>query len=58
MVAPVDHKYEFPVVDVKVTLPPWQNVVAPPAVIVAVGNVFTETTIDSEVFLQPFASVT
>ncbi len=45
-------------VEVKVTLPPWQNVVAPPAVIVDVGNVFIETTVAAEVFLHPFASVT
>ena len=44
--------------EVNVTLPPWQNVVAPPAVIVAVGNVFIKITVAAEVFLHPFASVT
>ena len=54
----MDHKYELPVVEVKVTLPPWQNVVAPPAVIVAVGKAFTEITVAVDVFLHPFTSVT
>ena len=40
------------------TLPPAQNVVGPPAVIVGVGFAFTVTTVDAEVPLQPFASVT
>ena len=42
VVAPVDHKYEEPALDVKVTLPPTQKVVGPPAVIVGVeGEEFT-----------------
>ena len=50
VVAPVDQT--FPVADeeVKTTLPPVQNVVAPPAVIVGVvGNGFTVTVVAAEV---------
>jgi hypothetical protein len=42
VVSPVDHKYELPVLEVKITDPPEQNVVELPAVIVGVaGNAFT-----------------
>ena len=34
MVAPVDHKYPFPELEVNVTDPPAQKVVGPPAVMV------------------------
>jgi hypothetical protein len=34
LVAPVDHKYEEPLLEVKVTFPPWQKVVGPSGVIV------------------------
>ena len=43
---PGDHKYVEPAEEVKVTEPPAQNVVGPPAVIVGVGGVvpmFTTT---------------
>ena len=44
VVAPFDHKYELPAEAFKVTDPPAQNVVGPPAVIVGVvGNAFTVT---------------
>ena len=38
VVAPVDHKYEFPALEVNVTDPPAQNVVEPPAVIVGAAG--------------------
>ena len=42
----------------RVTLPPAQKVVGPPAVIVGVaGNGFTVTTVGADVAVQPFASV-
>jgi hypothetical protein len=48
VVAPVDHKYVVPALEVKVTLPPAQNVVGPPAVIVGVaGNALTVTDPDT-----------
>mgnify|MGYP006271121275 CR=1 FL=1 len=50
------HWYELPVLAVNVTLPPEQNVVAPPAVIAGVGNAFTVTTAVA-VFVQLFAFV-
>ena len=46
VVAPFDHKYEFPALEVKVTDPPAQKVVGPPGVIVgAAGGVFTVTVV-------------
>ena len=46
VVAPFDHKYEFPALEVKVTDPPAQKVVGPPGVIVgAAGKAFTVTTV-------------
>ena len=46
--------------EVSVTLPPWQNVVALPAVIVGVaGNGFTKTDVANDAAdLQPFSLVT
>ncbi|MEZ5069059.1 MAG: hypothetical protein R2847_11505 [Bacteroidia bacterium] len=38
VVAPFDHRYEFPVLEVRTTLPPAQNVVGPFAVIVALSK--------------------
>ena len=35
VVAPLFHKYEVPVLAVNTTLPPWQNVIGPAAVIAA-----------------------
>ena len=59
VVAPLDHKYELPLLAVRVTLPPWQNVVAPPGVIVAVGAGFTVTVVGDDVAPQlPLETVT
>ena len=58
VVAPLDHRYELPALAVSVTLPPAQNVVGPPAVIVAVGAGLTATGVAADVALQPFAFVT
>ena len=58
VVAPVLQWYELALDAVSVTLPPAQNVVGPPAVIVGVGFGLTVTTVAAEVPLQPFASVT
>ena len=41
-----------------ITLPPWQKVVVPPALIVGVGPGFTATIVGVEVPVQPLASVT
>lgn len=57
VVAPVDHKYPAAALDVNVTLPPWQKVVGPPAVIVGVGFGFTVTVVADEVAVHPFPSV-
>ena len=46
VVAPVDHKYEVPALEVNVTDPPAQKVVELPAVMVgAAGAEFTVTTV-------------
>ena len=60
VVAPVDQRYEAPALEVKVTLPPVQKVVDPPAVIVGVaGRVFTVTVVCAEAGeVQPAAFVT
>jgi hypothetical protein len=58
VVAPVDQRYEVPLDAVSVTLPPVQNVVGPPAVMLAVGIVFAVTTAGDDVVLQPLALVT
>ena len=60
VVAPVLHNQVLPTpaVPVKFTDPPEQNVVGPPAVIVAVGNAFTVTVVIAEVATHPFTSVT
>ena len=58
VVAPVDQRYDEPLDAVRVTLPPAQNVVGPPAVIVAVGSALTVTTVGEDVALQLFAFVT
>ena len=57
-VSPELHKYAAPALAVKVTLPPWQNVVDPLAVIVGVGNGFTVTTVEVDVAVHPSALVT
>jgi hypothetical protein len=58
VVAPVDQRYELPLDAVSVTLPPAQNVVGPPAVMLAVGLAFAVTTVGEDVALQPLALVT
>ena len=58
VVALFDHRYVLPALEVRVTLPPGQNVVGPPAVIVAVGAGLTVTGVGAVVALQPFALVT
>ena len=58
VVAPVDQRYVTPAGAVRVTLPPWQNVVGPDAVMVVSGSGFTVTFVAAEILLQPFAFVT
>ena len=49
VVSPFDQMFPVAEDEVKVTLPPWQKVVAPEAVIVGVaGNAFTVTTVGTE----------
>ena len=56
---PGDHTLLVALLEVKVTLPPAQKVVAPPAVIVGVaGAGFTVTTVAVEVAEQPLPFVT
>jgi len=59
-VALVDHKFPDAELDVNVTLPPAQNVVGLPAVIVGVaGNGFTVTTVAADAELwHPLEFVT
>src|SRR6266550_912004 len=56
--APLLHAYDEADEAVRVTAPPAQNVVGPPAVIVGVGSGLTVTVVAAEVAVQPFASVT
>ena len=58
VVAPLDQRNDVPPAAVSVTLPPAQKVVAPLAVIVAVGDGLTVTLIAADVPEQPDASVT
>ena len=58
VVAPLDQRYDEPADAVSVTLPPVQNVVGPPAVMLAVGLALTVTAVGTDVALQPFAFVT
>jgi hypothetical protein len=59
VVAPFDQRYDVPALEVSVTLPPAQKVVAPPAVMVGVaGLALTVTVMDADVALQPLALVT
>jgi hypothetical protein len=52
VVAPVDHKYDEPALDVSVTLPPAQKVNGPPAEIVGVaGKASTVTDVAAETAL-------
>jgi hypothetical protein len=52
---PGAQSHDEPALALNVTLPPVQNVVGPPGVIVAVGNVFTVTVVPVDVAEQPFA---
>lgn len=58
--APFDHVFPDPLEEVRVTLPPEQNVVGPPAVMVgAEGTALTVTTVPLEVAVQvPLLTVT
>ena len=58
VVAPVDQRYDEPLEAISVTLPPAQNVIGPPAVIMAVGFAFTVTAVAALVALHPLAFVT
>jgi hypothetical protein len=58
VVALLLHSHEEPAEAVKVTLPPWQKVVGPPGVMVAVGRGLTVTTVGVEVPEQPPETVT
>ena len=60
VVAPVDQRYVVPALEVKVTLPPAQNVSGPPAEMVGVaGNALTVTMVAADDALwQPAALVT
>lgn len=55
---PGDHTFPVALLDVKVTLPPIQNEVGPPAEMVGVGLVFTVTGIELDVPEHPFPLVT
>ena len=57
VVAPVLHKYDAPALAVKVTLPPVQKVVAPPAVMFATGAAFTVMAVPALVAEHPLALV-
>jgi len=57
-VFPFDQRYELPPPAVRITLSPWQKVVGPPAVIVAVGNGFTVTVTASVEEHPPLNAVT
>lgn len=58
VVAPLDQSQEAPLLAVRITLPPAQNVVGPDAVTVAVGAGATETVVGDDVAAQPLPSVT
>lgn len=59
VVAPVDQRLPLAEEEVKVTEPPAQKVVGPPAVIVGVaGFAFTVTTVAADVAEQPEPFVT
>jgi hypothetical protein len=52
VVAPVDHKYDDPALEVNVTLPPVQKVNGPPAVIVGTAGIeLTVTTVAADATL-------
>ncbi len=54
VVAPVDHVFPVVELEVRVTVPPAQNVSEPLAVIVGVGGFgFTVTVVEADVAVQP-----
>ena len=55
---PGAHSHAVPALAVSVTLPPEQNVVGPPGVMVAVGSGFTVTVVGADVAEQLFPLVT
>lgn len=57
LVSPFDQRLPVFTEEVRVTLPPSQKAVAPPAVIVGTGFGFTVMVVGAEVAEQPFASV-
>ena len=57
VVSPVSHNHALPVLAVKLTELPEQNVVAPPALIVAVGNTFTFIIADPFAVLVQFVEL-
>lgn len=56
--APLDQSHDEPLLAVSVTSSPAQNVVGPPAVIVAAGRGVAVTVMGADVELQPLPSVT
>mgnify|MGYP006967594978 CR=1 FL=1 len=59
VVSPVDQLFPLAALEVKVTLPPWQKVVAPLVEMVGVvGFEFTVTVVVADVAEQPFAPKT
>ena len=60
LVGPLKNWYVLPVVAgaVSTTEPPWQKVVGPPAVSVAVGVALIVTCVVAEVAAQPLAAAT
>jgi hypothetical protein len=58
VVAPLVQAYVEPLLAVNVTVEPGQKLVAPDAVIVAVGKVLTFTAVMDEVETHPVAYVT
>src|SRR5439155_27250945 len=53
VVAPVDHRYDAPLLAVRVTEPPGQNVVGPEAVMAGVAAVAAVTSTGTEVAEHP-----
>jgi hypothetical protein len=58
VVAPVDHKYVVPALEVSVTLPPAQKVNGPPADIVGVAGIEPTVMVVVAVPVNPLPSVT
>lgn len=58
VVSPLLHNHELPLLAVRVTDSPAQNVAGPPAVIVAAGKECTVMGATADVLRQPLPSVT